>query len=673
MPRHLLWLCLTLFLLLPRPVLAQVASVLSGEHDGFTRLVITLPIPGDWRLGRSDDGYVLDVAGRQPGFDLGRVFDRITRNRLSAIWADPGDGRLNLGLACACHAIPFEYRPGVLVIDLRDGPPPAGSAFELGLDGTAMAPLVAASPMRPRARSGLPPQSPDAQAFNWLDLRMQGQEGRSGMAALPLPGPAMPDRSLLALEADLLMDFSRAAAEGLIDPVTRLPAAVPAAGRPDAPHGNLRLGDTLDARTALSAAPALAADGAACPDPGSLAIADWGDTRPVSLQFAESLADLTGEFDHPDPEQVTRATRFLLHIGFGAEARALVAAFPTDHPDLALWRSMGRIVDGNADPNGAFRGMAACDGPAALWAALADPALPPAMIDRPALLRAFSALPPALRRHLGPPLAERFLNAEDTATATALQESILRLPGVPDPRSQVMAARLSGAMGLESQAADHLDTALAESGPAQHHALTALVDLHLAEGRALDPGVAESLSAFLPQMEGTPDHPALLRAHVLALALSARFDEAFAALPAAPEATADLWRLLAAGPDSAVLLHAIGAESVQIPQETRSAIANRLVQLGFPDQARLWSPLFILPSDPPDDPAMQSDAGQAAAPAGTEPQAPETPDPLRSLASLLPSRPAPQAPGLAQGRDAAARSAETRAVIESLLSTLPAP
>lgn len=665
MPLPLRALTLMLLLLLPRPVLGQVATVLSGEHDGFTRLVVTLPAPpGDWRLGRSAAGYVLDVAGGQPQFDLGRVFDRITRNRLSAIWADPADGRLQLGLACACHAIPFEYRPGTLVIDLRDGPPPAGSAFEQGLDGKTLPPLQAASPLRPRPRPR-PRSGPDQAAFNWLDLQMQDRLPAPG-TGLPAAVPPMPDRALLALEADLLMDFSRAAADGLIDPVTRLPAATAPEGRPNAPHGNLRLGETLDARSGLSAAAPLAADGTACPTPESLAIADWGDARPVSLQFAEAMANLTGEFDHPDPEQVRRAARFLLHIGFGAEARALLAAFPLDHPDLARLRSMGRLVDGAPDPAGAFRGLAACDGPAALWAALADPALPPAAIDRPALLRAFSSLPPPLRRNLGPPLAERFLNAKDTATATALQEAILRLPGLPDPRSQVMAARLSGAMGLGAQASDHLDAALADSGPAQHQALIALVDLHLAEGRALDPGIADSLSAFLPQMEGTTDHPALLRAHVLALGLEGRFDEAFAALPAAPEAAAALWRLLSAGPDSAILLHAIGAETMQIPQDTRTAIAERLLQLGFPDQARLWSPLVISQPAPPDSPAAQ--AGTAP-----EPQGEAGADPLQRLASLLSPPPAPDAPGLALGRDAAARSAETRATIESLLSTLPAP
>lgn len=655
-------LCLALLLLIPRPVLGQVASILTGEHDGFTRLVITLPAPGDWRLGRSEAGYVLDVAGGQPRFDLARVFDRITRSRLSAIWADPADGRLHLGLACACHAIPFEYRPGTLVIDLRDGPPPAGSAFEQGLDGTEMRPLAAVSPPRPRPRSG-----PEPQPFNWLDLRNQDSNAAPDAAA------PFPDRRLLALEADMLMDFSRAAAEGLIDPVTRLPSAAPQQGRPVAPHGNLRLGGTLDARTGLAVAPQLASDGSTCPAPESLAIADWGDTRPVSLQFAEALANLTGEFDQPDPEQVQRAARFLLHIGFGAESRALLSAFPVDLPDLPLLRAMGRIVDGGADPDGAFRGLAACDGPAALWAALADPALPPAQIDRAALLRAFSALPPPLRRHLGPPLAERFLDAGDTATATALQDSVLRLPGAPDPRSQVMAARLSGAMGLDSQASDHLDEALADTGPVQPQALMALVDLHLAEDRPLDPGIADSLSAFLPQLEGTPDHAGLLRAHVLALGLADRFDEAFLALPTAPDVAPDLWRLLANGPDSAVLLHAIGAEAVQIPQETRDAIATRLRQLGFPDQAGLWSPLFSLPPGQPTLAAGSPGEGQDPPPDRAEPAGAGAADPLDSLASLLTPSSAAASPSLTLGRDVAARSAETRAVIESLLATLPPP
>jgi hypothetical protein len=119
-----------LLALMGAPVSAQTAKVISGDHDGFSRLVVELPGPSDWQMGRTPDGYALAVANAPQDYDLTGVFDLIRRDRLAVVAVDPATGNLQFGLACACHAIPFEFRPGVIVIDIRDGAPPDGSSFE---------------------------------------------------------------------------------------------------------------------------------------------------------------------------------------------------------------------------------------------------------------------------------------------------------------------------------------------------------------------------------------------------------------------------------------------------------------------------------------------------------------------------------------------------------------
>ena len=109
---------------------AQTAKVTSGEHDGFSRLVVELPAPGDWQFGRTVDGYALSVSAPPAAYDLAGVFKLIRRDRLAAIAVDASTGNLQIGLACPCYAIPFEFRPGIIVIDIRDGAPPDGSSFE---------------------------------------------------------------------------------------------------------------------------------------------------------------------------------------------------------------------------------------------------------------------------------------------------------------------------------------------------------------------------------------------------------------------------------------------------------------------------------------------------------------------------------------------------------------
>jgi hypothetical protein len=63
-------LLLVLFLGLSQPAQAQDVSVTSGEHDGFSRIVLTYSQPVDWSLYRMDAGYVLTTAQAKPLYDL---------------------------------------------------------------------------------------------------------------------------------------------------------------------------------------------------------------------------------------------------------------------------------------------------------------------------------------------------------------------------------------------------------------------------------------------------------------------------------------------------------------------------------------------------------------------------------------------------------------------------
>lgn len=647
-------------------VQAEPIRVTGGAHDGFTRLVLSGVAPGDWRLGRTADGYALWLSAAAPVFDLSEVFARIGRNRLAAIWANPEDATLRLGVACACHAIPFEFRPGIIVIDLRDGPPPDGSSFEQALDGNLLPALATTAPPRPRARPAPPPQM-----FDWTDLAL----GRRWSAPDAPPAPAPPDPTFRLPETTpppikdaLLRELSRAVGQGLVDPARQLP---PPGGSGDAAASlsNLQIGESILASTQFGTGQPLAADGATCPSDAALAVAAWGNGDLAQVQLSDATAGLVGEFDQPQPDALRRAIQTRLHLGFGAEAAALIAAFPPDHPDRPLWQSMARLVDGFTDPDGAFAGLAACDTAAALWSTLADPGLSRADVNRPALLRAFSALPPHLRRHLGPALAESFLATDDIATAQALADAILRAPGPPDPRLALMQARFAAARGETDLAASNVATVLNDPGAQSAAALVALVDLHLADAAPFDPAKIIALQSHLTEAEGTAEAPALARALVLAHALAGDFDAAFAALPDAPDAGTDLWRLLAKGPDSAVLLYGLGAAPANLPAETRDAMVERLVALGFPVEAQRWSGS----STPVVMPAPDQDRQDAVITARDWASiAADGPPDWQAAAQSLSSAP-PDGGPLTRGRATAEASAETRAALDALLSAVPKP
>lgn len=577
---------LILLLLTAGAARAETVAIVSGEHDGFSRIVLDLSEPTPWQFGRTADGYELRLARDGIRFDLRQVFRTIPRTRLASIWADPESGDLQLGIGCACHAMPFEFRDDIIVIDIKDGPPPPGSSFETSLAGSALPALAGRAPPRPRLRpaAGLPA------AADWAKMFREAQA----------PVVAMPPAELQQMRETLLLQLSRSASQGLVD----MTLAPPGGARdPDRAQGHLAeghvstsFGPGVAVLTARDPEQDLTPQGDICIEDRRLEVVTWADERPFTEQYAESRALAVGEFDRPDPEVIGRQTRLLLHFGFGAEARMTLAAFEVAPPDAELWDTMGLIVDGAAvEADNPFSGQADCDTHAALWSVLSRPEL--RFSDRPrvrAVLRAFSALPPGLRRQLGPGLAERFLSIDDVASARAVRDAILRAPGDPGDAAQLAEAQIDLHDGRPDDAAARIEEVATEGGPMLPQALIDLVEARLAQGAPVDPETVLALSALVQEQGDGPLGPELRRAEGLALASGGDFASAFAISAAgAPGFDDELWPLLAsAGPDSAVLAQAVLPREAIPPTDpaTATTIAGRLVDLGFPDAGLAWLP-----------------------------------------------------------------------------------
>lgn len=615
-------------LAVPGVAAAQTARVKAGDHPGFTRLVIDLPAEAGWTLGRTPGGYELLLAGGAVPYDLTGVFRVITKDRLASVWADPQTGNLQIGVACACHAVPFAFRPDIIVIDLRDGPPEAGSAFELGLDGRRQPALAAqpVPPLRPRPAPDRPETPGDG--ANRLDAvrpakrpEQSDDEAVTGAeAALFPPGPVPqvsdaspavpfglggtpPAPDMQGMRRELLQELGRAATAGVIDvddpsfPVDRSgPATI---GSDTEATAHLTIGGVpgVEAAPVNTEDPALTPDGGACLPESDLDIAAWGDDRPFVVQMAEARERLVGEFDRPDPELLARLVRLNLFFGFGAEARNVLTSFGADFPQSQLWSAMAHVLDDQVAPPGSpFAGQIDCTGPVALWATLAEPVLKPGSTpDAQSVALAFSALPLHLRRHLGAALAEKMLSIGDISTAQLIRDAIWRAPGAAGPGAEILEAQLDRARGDLTGAAETLSTLRKDGGPTAPIALIDLVDTQLEMGQSVDQATLVELGALLHETRGTALEAPLMRAEMLALASAGDFDAAFSRLPRADAADmAELWAMLAEkGQESALLTHAILPKDSPVPpldNALRKTIADRLLALGFADEALRWLP-----------------------------------------------------------------------------------
>lgn len=580
-----------LLLSLALPAAADTARVLSGEHGDFTRLVIELPEAGGWTLGRTAAGYGFAAkAETQPGYDLSSVWQRIPRIRLSALEVDPGTGALSLVLGCECHVFPFEYQPGVIVIDIKPGPAPAGSAFE-----TAFA--------APGAPPGMVGTGRTPQGYDWLATGRGEVEEATPPLPFPLPTGSV---SLEPLRQELLEQLARGAADGAVD--MELPGKTRKTSDLDQgvlPWSNVHLGETPGiAVTSPAGSATAAAPDSGCADPAILDLPAWGGATPPQDLLTEAHSGLYGEFDAPDPDAIQHATRLLLFLGFGAEAGQTANLASPETPDatLGLYRSMARIIDGESDPQTPFAAMLDCEGPASLWAALARDRLPAGPgVNRDAILQGFVALPSHLRHHLGPALAGKFLARDDAEAARIIRDAMERAPDIDKASVALLDAKADLHEGDASAAQAHADTAVALAGD-DAGSLVTLVDAHFRTLDPLGPETAEALLALQGETGGDT-RAAVDRAIVLAMALSGQVDAAFRQQGATGQVLADLWRVAQdRATDDQFLQHAVVAAAQPVPAvapEVGVGIAERLLALGFPDAAQAWiGP--VAPGDPAD-------------------------------------------------------------------------
>lgn len=607
------------------PAQAAPARVTSGEHGAFTRLVVAAGLPGDWALGRWEGGYEFRFPGLDDGYETAGVFDRLTGARLAGLQPGPRADALRIVLACDCHIAPFEVEPGVVALDIRDGPAPPDAPHEAVLDVP-----VAAAPPTALAPSAAPrPDNPLADA--WI-ARSLGQTGgpvpadgasdpvgrpAANLAPVPSLPPApsaeplspafdpaptasapllagLPDPVLQPLRESLMHELSRGAARGVVQMAMPEDLAGIAPSARDPVQARLGLGALPQVRVEApaGAGPDLAAEGVTCPADDRLEMEGWGDDRPVWEQISEARTGLTGEFDRPDPEAVARAVRFHLYIGFGQEALSLMRAFETGSPDQPLWSSMAHLLDGMPDPAPAFAGLSACDGAAALWAVLGEEEGAGKPANFPAVQRAFSALPAPLRQELGPRLIDRLVAAGADAAVEVVANAIRR-PGNAESRDlALMNAELAGNAGRFEEAEAHLRPLLQDPGPGTPEAMVALIEGHAQRALPLPPETLVAIDSFAAERIGGPDSPGFQRAQILAQALTGNPVSAFAEARGVGGVQADLWRLLSAlGTDDDILTLAAIAPGDAPPaeaSEVAQTLAERFLTLGLPDQAQRW-------------------------------------------------------------------------------------
>ena len=616
------------FLMLATTTFAQDIPVRSGAHDGFARLVVRTPNGTEWSLQPRNGGAALRMSGYDGSFDLSGVFDLIDRTFIQSV--ENTDGGFDIEFACDCTAQAFEVDGGFVVIDVAKTPAEAMAANLPSIDWPApktrlqlpgSAEIISFEEIPPLQESieRVPP-SPSA-PVQPREVTPLSQAREALADALPEPSDesvSVLPTQLAEAQRNLARRVAIAATRGILDPTSdtvSLPTSSPSPqidvsifNSSVAPQNTSRVAAANLRVTSSSDLPgqALIRDlestsmGLQCPDENLVDVGAWGTELPPMQYISDLRAQLFSETDRLQREIAVDLARLYLHFSFGAEASQVLkidADLAAEHPELI---EIAEIMEfGNVNGDAFLSRFTDCSSAVSMWAVLAHDDLgPSATIDVNAALLAVTGLPMHLRRFIAPMLSRKFLQYGDEAAAATALRSLERAPDPLSAGAELARAELQMAEGNQDAAQETLAGVVASNEQQSAEALIQFVDSHLAADSLIDEDVATLVEAYAIEMREDPLGPELQRTHVLALAKSGQFDQAFAALdrfgrreddPVRDDLRASLIGIATRNATDVVFLehiftHTRAQRKIGTPAITLAA-TQRLLELGFPHMA----------------------------------------------------------------------------------------
>jgi hypothetical protein len=572
---------------------ATQIPVQSGEHDGFTRLVFTIPAGASWTLKQSERAATLVFKKDGVRFDTSKVFDRIPRERIRDLTQDESESALNIALGCACTVESFMHSPAHIVLDVKE--PEADKVTTNTLSPLAILP---------------PAKNKTGEALSQAIMAMTEPE----QTAPPPPQPTDRARSQLTLK------ISRAQTQGLIaNPKLTLPDASSADVEPDLerPAANQQVSfATAFSLTAqeLSARQQRSKGPANCPKASLVDPGNWGIEGSFEEELSQARQQLIDASGRSNEDAILRLIRVYLYFGLGTEAEQLLDSAPLSPADRELTTNIARALDGYRPPIGdSLRNLQNCDNMAAVWSVLSSETAD-SNANMTSIQRGFASLPGHLQSQLGSRLAETLRLAGKTAEAEELVDRTKRKAGATEALAFV-----STKIVIDTAPDATTTNALSEIAHTEFDDTPLALAKFVEEKRKLDPGLqaetAVLLESYGAELKGTKKEGEVLKATALAFAMAGEFREAEQNLLRAqsklPTGASD--RLLneyaSILTDSASDLDFLDFAFRKAPEitdpEVLAGIGDRLALLGFEAaeiatprrEASLEAPITALPVD----------------------------------------------------------------------------
>ncbi len=511
----------------------------SGEHADFSRLVLEFESPAAWQLGRIEGGYALRLTAPVPEFDLSGVFDFMPKTRVEDV-VETAQG-LQFVVRCECHADAFDYRPGILVIDIKDGPAPASARFEERFAedlaggtarGAADDPTPVPAPRPPQFRATAPAVGrADVARSRAPDFGLGLSLGSGGASsALPISPVSLPSPDQSVARQALVEGFARAMSQGLLTPTATggevLPDGTTTSEQP--------VGFTLRLGTDLPGNPEVPVSAEKCDPANAYDLARLSENETPGSMISLANTFLAEAPPGEETQSSVSAARLYLRLGFGAEAQAALRVYGAESEEAEILAEIAGIIDAPGEASAPILELrASCPNAAALWALLSG-AADLEDLDIQAAEAAFSALPGDLRRHLGPAVSQAFRARGADDAATLSRKAVTRLPTPVPP-----ALRLEEEVVIAEETSEGETPPVASTNaedPTDPLLATERMTLRLAADlrrqSQVPTSVLDEASALLHETRGAPQSDALLQVMAGVLGAANRPREGIAMLEA---------------------------------------------------------------------------------------------------------------------------------------------
>lgn len=483
--------CLGAALALP----AASAEIRSGEHADFSRLVIQFDDTFDWVFGRDAEGYVLRSRGLEAALNTSRVYNLIPRDRIAGFAHDREKAEFRIELGCDCHGDAFEIRAGRVVIDIKDGPAPENSPFEMVLQSPDIAPDPEPVP--------LPPEPAE-------------------VADIPPPAADFaPDIATRAFREELVKGLSRAMTQGLVgtgisldtllDPPGKTPEAVtlgapdpaplPEAAPPDEIGLNAMTQVEIDRLKRFLSDPAKKAQQCAKLDDVDLTL----DASDPLAKVRHDRAHLFDPMGRLSPTVAFDLSVAYLSLGFGAEALEILRLVDQSDPRTSAYQAIAAILEQQPiETENPFWGQIECRGGYVIWEVLSRNSA--SRLDDEHLRGIqlhFLELPKQMRRRIGPELGMKLADAGYVEVAQVIRNSLVRAESEAFPALR----NLDASMDMETDnplgAIRHLEELVLSQSDETPAALARLFRAYAGQDMAPSAQFQELLSSYSFELQGS--------------------------------------------------------------------------------------------------------------------------------------------------------------------------